>query len=179
MTTQDDDTPRHRRVIDSGFIVLLGATLIAILLVTLKSGVAHMVSIAVGALGFLVVLLPKISAGVIIAAIIPILIPRNQIARLIGHESGARGIVFASIAGALLPGGPSMTFPLTASLMASGADIGASLAFVTGWSLFNLNRTLIWELSFLPPEFVALRVGLCLPLPIVLGLMARRMASRA
>lgn len=174
-----DHTPKQHKIVDKGFLILLTATLLAAFLVALQSGTEHMFGIALGALGFLAVLLPKISAGLVIAAVIPVLIPREQISRWIGHESGVRGVIFATMAGALLPGGPSMAYPLTASLLASGADIGASLAFVTGWSLFNLNRTLIWELSFLPPEFVALRVLLCLPMPVLLGLAARRLAARA
>ncbi len=163
---------------DTGFMILIAATLLAALLVTLKSGAAHAFQVSLGAIGFLILLLPKVTAGVLIAAIIPVLIPGERISRWIGRESGIRGLGFATAAGALLPGGPSMAFPLTASLIASGADVGASLAFVTGWSLFNLNRTLIWELSFLPPGFVAVRVLLCLAMPVMLGLAARRVMGR-
>ncbi len=162
-------TPR----IDSGFLFLIGATIAAAVLVALQSGPGHALQTALGALGFLAVLLPKIGAGVVIAATIPVLIPRERISTWIGRESGVKGLAAATIAGALLPGGPSMAYPLTASLLVSGADLGASLAFVTGWSLFNLNRTLIWELSFLPYDFVAVRVGLALLTPILVGMLAR------
>lgn len=166
-------SPRPR--IDNGFLFLIGATLVAAVLVTLQSGLSHMIGITIGALGFMMLLLPKVGAGVVIAATIPVLVPRNQISQWIGRDSGVLGLVYATLAGACLPGGPSMAYPLAASLLASGADLGASMAFVTAWNLFNLNRTLIWELSFLPPEFVALRVLLCLPLPILLGLLVRAM----
>ena len=45
----------------------------------------------------------------------------------VSRNSGSRvrGLLAATVAGALLPGGPSMAYPLTASLMVSGADIGA------------------------------------------------------
>lgn len=161
--------------VDKGFLIVIAATLVAAVLVTLQSGMAHMVGVVLGALGFLVMLLPKIGAGVIIASVIPVLIPKDRISRSIGSDSGLRGLIFAAFAGVLLPGGPSMVFPLTASLVASGADIGASLAFVTSWSLLNLNRTLIWELSFLPPDFVAVRFLLSVALPVLLGLAARRL----
>lgn len=164
--------------IDRGFQILIAATVVAGLLVTWRSGVGHMAETALGALGFLAVLLPKIVAGVFLAATIPVLIPRERISAWIGRESGVRGLLAATVAGALLPGGPSMAYPLTASLMVSGADIGASLAFVTGWSLFNLNRTLIWELSFLPYDFVGIRVLVSLLLPVALGIVARAIWSR-
>lgn len=175
MSVETEDTPRRRRRIDGGFLILIAATLLAAVLVTLRFGPMHTFQTTLGALGFLAILLPKIVCGVFIAAAIPVLIPRESVARWIGRESGVKGLAAAALAGAALPGGPSMTFPLTASLMFSGADLGASLAFVTGWSLFNLNRTLIWELSFLPPEFVGLRVLFCLPAPILLGLLARKL----
>ena len=165
--------------VDRGFLVLILVTLMAALLVAMQSGALHMLQVALGALGFLAVLLPKIGAGVVIAATIPVLIPRERISQMIGRESGVKGLAAATLAGALLPGGPSMAYPLTASLLVSGADLGASLAFVTGWSLFNLNRTLIWELSFLPYDFVGVRVGLALATPILVGLLARAIWRRA
>ncbi len=158
---------------DRGFWVLIAATLTAATLVAIQSGPVFALQTAFGALGFLAVLLPKIGACVVIAATIPVLIPRERISAWIGRESGVRGLFAATLAGALLPGGPSMAYPLTASLLVSGADLGASLAFVTGWSLFNLNRTLIWELSFLPYDFVGIRVGISLMIPVFVGLAAR------
>lgn len=176
MKEHTSERPPPRPVIDNGFLVLIGTTAVATILVTLQSGLTHMVGIVVGALGFMALLLPKVSAGVVIAATIPVLVPRERISKWIGRDSGLRGLVFATLAGACLPGGPSMAYPLAASLMASGADLGASLAFVSAWNLFNLNRTLIWELSFLPADLVAFRVLLCLPLPVLLGLLIRSMA---
>lgn len=159
--------------IDTGFAVLVAATLAAAVLVSIQSGPLFALEISLGALGFLALLLPKISAGVVIAATIPVLIPRERISGWIGRESGLKGLAAATLAGAFLPGGPSMAYPLTASLLVSGADIGASLAFVSGWSLFNLNRTLIWELSFLPYDFVGVRVAMSLFIPVVVGVLAR------
>ena len=135
------------------------------------------IAIAVG-LGFLAVLLPKIGLGLFVAASIPLLLPRERISAWIGRESGMRGLALASAAGALLPGGPSMVFPLAAALLAAGADLGAGLAFVTGWSLLSLNRTLIWELSFLDWHLVGLRVLLSLPAPLLVGLAARALIGR-
>ncbi len=179
MTEPSRDTPAPRPVIDRGFLVLLGATLLAAIGVALQSGITHMTGIVLGALGFMALLLPKVAAGVVVAATIPVLIPRDRISRWIGRDSGVRGLIFATFAGALLPGGPSMAYPLAVSLMASGADVAASLAFLTAWSLFNLNRTLIWELSFLHADFVSLRVFLCLPLPVLLGLIVRATFGRS
>jgi hypothetical protein len=60
-------------------------------------------------------------------------------------------------------------------LLAAGADLGAGIALVSGWVLLGLNRTLIWEFSFLPADFVLLRVALSLPVPILLGWATRKL----
>jgi hypothetical protein len=45
---------------------------------------------------------------------------------------------------------------------------------VTAWALLSLNRTLIWELSFLPPHIVLVRVALSFAIPVALGWIVRR-----
>ena len=126
-------------------------------------------------LGFLALLLPKVVAGLFVAAAIPILIPRDWVVRALGRDSGWRGLTLTTIAGAVVPGGPVMIFALSASLLSSGAHLSTLLAFVTSWSLLGLNRTIIWELSFLSADFVALRYLMCLPAPFLVGLWARWM----
>jgi uncharacterized membrane protein YraQ (UPF0718 family) len=78
----------------------------------------------------------------------------------------------------LLPGGPMMLFPLALALRVAGADIGTATAFISAWGLLNLNRTLVWELSFFDHDFVFLRYGLSLALPVLLGIAARLLFAR-
>lgn len=130
--------------------------------------------ISLNYLGFLIVLSPKILCGFFIAAAVPILVPREMLAAWVGRESGVRGLLVASVAGALVPGGPMMIFPLAASFRLAGAGTPTIISFVSAWSLFGLNRTIIWEMSFLPADFVLMRVLVCLPLPVVAGLIAQR-----
>ena len=107
--------------------------------------------------------------------VVPALLPREKVAGWVGPDSGTRGLIYAALAGAVIPGGPMMTFPLAAGMLAAGADLAAALNCVTAWSLYGLNRTLIWELSFLHADLVALRVAICRPLPVLLGLAVRRL----
>lgn len=169
---------RPRKVIDGSFLVLLVFTLAGGAAVVWIAGVARALGIVAETLGFLALLSPKIAAGIFIAATLPMLLPRDRVGRLIGRESGLRGLVVAAACGAAIPGGPMMTFPLAAGLTLAGADFGAMVAFVSGWSLLGLNRTLIWEFSFLPAELVWTRYLLCLPVPVLLGLVARVITLR-
>ena len=171
--------PRARKIIDGGFLVLLGLTLLSAGLVFFKQGGARVWQITQETFGFLLLLSPKIVAGVFIAATLPLVLPRDKIGRWIGAESGLRGLALATLAGAAIPGGPMMTFPLAAGFGIAGADIGTMLAFVTGWSLLGLNRTLIWEFSFLPHDLVWTRYLLSLPFPVLVGLGARAFRGRA
>ena len=169
---------KPRRVFDGSFLVLLALTLAAGLAVGVLSGWQRVGTILVETFGFLAVLAPKIGAGIFIAATLPILLPRDRVGRLIGRESGVRGLIVATACGAAIPGGPMMTFPLAAGLGVAGADLGAIVAFISGWSLLGLNRTLIWEFSFLPSDLVWTRYLLSLPVPVLLGLAARALIQR-
>lgn len=164
----------RQKAFDTSFLILLCIALAAALGVAWLKGPLRVVEIAVSYLGFLAVLTPKILCGFFVAAALPLLIPRERLVYWVGRDAGLRGYAVAAVAGALVPGGPMMVFPLAASLLAAGARFAVVVSFVTAWSLYGLNRTLIWEMSFLHIDFVLLRVALCLPLPILAGWLAGR-----
>ncbi|MGC9419380.1 MAG: permease [Rhodovulum sp.] len=178
---QDDRTApsaSRRKLFDGSFLFVLGLAVLSGAAVLWLKGAERFWEILARDIGLSVAILPKVVAGVLIASALPFLLPRERVLRLIGPKSGIRGLAIAAAAGAVFPGGPAVTYPMTVGLMAAGADLGAGVAVVSGWVLLGLNRTIIWELSFLPPEFVALRVALSLPAPIVFGLIVRRVMRR-
>ena len=159
---------------DASFVILLTICLAAALGVAWLKGPMRVVEIALGYLGFLAILSPKILFGFFIAASVPILVPREVLTRWLGKESGWRGLGVASIAGGLVPGGPMMIFPLAAGFRLAGATVPTLITFVSAWSLYGVNRTVIWEMSFLHIDFVVMRVLICLPIPMVLGWVASK-----
>lgn len=118
-------------------------------------------------------LLPRITIALLIAALIWVMLPRDHISRLVGSESGLAGLVIASLAGTITPGGPSSAYALLAALAASGADRGAVVAYITAWATLGMQRILVWDVPFMGPEFAMLRILVSLFLPIVAGLIAR------
>ncbi|MEM9474953.1 MAG: hypothetical protein AAGA71_06650 [Pseudomonadota bacterium] len=162
------------RAFDTSFLILAVIACAAAIAVAWLKGPMRVVEIAASYLGFLAVLSPKILCGFFVAAAVPILIPPERLTRWIGRESGMRGLAVGCLAGALVPGGPMMIFPLAASFLVAGASTATIVSFVTAWSLYGLNRTIIWEMSFLHIDFVLLRVAICLPLPFLAGLLASR-----
>ena len=67
------------------------------------------------------------------------------------------GILIATLAGTICPGGPITIFPIAAAFVAIGADTGAAIAFITSWTLLGYARILVWELPFFGGEFVIWR----------------------
>jgi uncharacterized membrane protein YraQ (UPF0718 family) len=123
----------------------------------------------------LVDLMPRVILALSIAALIWFLLPRDRVSGLVGSESGLRGLVIATVAGAITPGGPSSAYALLAVLAASGADRGPLVAYITSWALLGLQRVLVWDVPFMGTEFAALRILVCLPLPMVAGMIARKL----
>jgi uncharacterized membrane protein YraQ (UPF0718 family) len=174
--SEPDIVRPKRRLVDGSLLFVVALAVLSGAAVFWLKGPERFWTILLTDSGFAVALLPKIVAGLVIACALPFLLPREQVLRFVGPESGLRGLVIATVAGAVFPGGPSVTYPLTIGLMTAGADLGAGVALVSGWVLLGLNRTLIWELSFLPPDFVAMRVALSLPAPVIFGLVVRQAA---
>ena len=122
-------------------------------------------------------ILPKVLAACLIAAFVAVLMPRETVLRWVGAESGMLGLIIATIAGAICPGGPITIFPVAAAFITIGADVGAAIAFMTSWTLLGYSRALVWELPFFGPEFVIWRSIAAVPLPIIAGLLGRFVAT--
>ncbi len=120
-------------------------------------------------------LLPRIAVALSIAALMWVLLPRDRIAALVGKDSGMLGLLIATAAGTVTPGGPSSAYALLAVLAASGADRGALIAYITAWATLGLQRVLVWDVPFMGAEFAILRLLISLPLPIIAGLIARQL----
>lgn len=128
-----------------------------------------------GDLELLADMLPRVVAALTVAGMVWVLLPRERFSRLIGKESGLRGLVIASAAGIVTPGGPASAFPLLAVIGSAGADRGALVAYITSWAILGMQRILVWDLPFMGAEFSLTRFLISLPLPILAGLIARRL----
>jgi uncharacterized membrane protein YraQ (UPF0718 family) len=127
-----------------------------------------------GDLSLMEYLLPRIVLAMFVAGLVEALLPKDKVAYWVGSESGMRGILIATAAGALTPGGPMTSFPFVVALYMAGADRGSLVAYLTSWSLLGFQRVMVWELPLLGPEFAALRLLANLPLPIIAGILARK-----
>lgn len=118
--------------------------------------------------------LPRIMAALTLAGFVWVLLPRRYFKQLIGRDSGIKGLVVAAAAGAITPGGPASAYPLLTVMGASGADRGALIAYIVSWAVLAVQRILLWDLPFMGADFSVTRFIVCLPIPIMAGLIARR-----
>lgn len=167
---------RRRSAFDWSTAVIVTLVIAAGTYVYARDGAERFVAVMWDDLGLFGDMLPKVLAGCLLAAFITILLPREVIGRWVGAESGVKGILIATFAGIILPGGPFTIFPIAGAFIAVGADVSAAIALITSWSLLGVNRALVWEMPFFGFDFVAWRSLAALPLPIMAGLAARFIA---
>jgi uncharacterized membrane protein YraQ (UPF0718 family) len=125
--------------------------------------------------GLILGMMPRVGLALTLAGLLWVTLPRDRVTALIGKESGLRGLFVAAGAGIVTPGGPSSAFALLAVLGGAGADRGAMIAYIVSWAILGIQRILVWDVPFMGAEFSLVRFLVCLPLPIVTGLIARRL----
>jgi hypothetical protein len=117
-----------------------------------------------------VVLLPRILIGVVGSGYIAAVMPQDLITTWIGPGSGVLGIVIATLAGAVTPGGAVVGFSVGAAALKGGGGAPQVIAYSTAWSLYSLTRLINWEVAMMPANVVWLRAAVSIPLPLLAGL---------
>jgi uncharacterized membrane protein YraQ (UPF0718 family) len=128
------------------------------------------------ALGLSLQMVPILVCALVVAGMMQVLIPRELIGRWVGTESGMRGILIGSAAGAFAPGGPYVNLPIAAGLLQSGAGIGTMIAFLTSWSVIAIHR-MPMEVGILGWKFTLVRLACSLLFPLAAGVLAWRFFS--
>jgi uncharacterized membrane protein YraQ (UPF0718 family) len=115
-------------------------------------------------------LIPRMVFGVIGAGFLAEALPQQLIVSWLGPNSGLTGVAIATLAGALTPGGPVVGFAIGVTALRSGAGAPQVIAFVTAWSLYAIQRFVMWEIPVMEPRVVWLRAVASLPLPFLAAL---------
>ena len=178
MSSESAPKRRRRRAFDWSTAAIATAAFAAAATVYWRDGPEHFLAILLGDLTLFGEMLPKVLAGCLIGAFVTLILPRELVARWVGHESGFAGLLIAALFGFILPGGPITIYPVAGAFLAMGADAGAVVAFIVSWTLIGYTRALVWELPFFGYEFVIWRILAALPLPLLAGVLAP-MAVRA
>jgi hypothetical protein len=92
--------------------------------------------------------LPRLAAAQVVAGLIWVMLPRDRFSRLIGSNSGHRGLAIATV---------------------------VMVTYITSWALLAAQRIIVWDIPLMGIEFSSLRFLVSLPLPMLAGLLARRL----
>ena len=153
---------------DTSTAIMAAAAALALVAVYWKSPAAAERGLnATGSL--LIEITPRMIAAFTLAGLFQAIVPEELIVRWMGHGSGWRGLLIGMSLGGVTPGGPMTHFPVIASLYKMGVGVGPLVAYLTAWSLFGLQRVIMWEIPFLGPKVVAIRVAVSFLFPIVAG----------
>jgi uncharacterized membrane protein YraQ (UPF0718 family) len=115
--------------------------------------------------------LPILLLGFVIAGLVQVVVPQEVITRLLGSQSGIKGILVACVAGGLMPGSPYAVFPLAGALYQSGAGLGAVVSFISAWSLWSVARLPV-EVAVIDPQVALIRYGITFIVPPIAGIVA-------
>jgi len=110
------------------------------------------------------------------AGLISVLVSEETVSRWLGQGSGWKGITLGALAGALIPGGPYVFFPLAATFLISGARIGTVVSFVTAKNLWTVTRIPL-EVALIGPKITLVRYVVTFVFPIILGIIANLLLS--
>lgn len=115
--------------------------------------------------------LPLLLTAFLLAGFVEALVPAEVVQRWLGVGAGFKGILIGSMAGAMLPFGPYVVFPMAAAIRAAGAGEATIIAFSTGWMMWSSNK-LAYEMATLGPGFSWRRLALLGLFPPLAGVLA-------
>lgn len=166
---------RRKPVLDSGHVIVVGM-LVGLSAVAYAKGGSALLGQGLGRGSELLLQFGLLIALSFLAAgVAEVLVPTEWVRAHFGREAGVRGLVVASVAGAMTPAGPFTAMPLAAVFLRSGAATSAVVAYLTGWSLISLHRLVAWEVPIMGASFALLRYGVSIVLPVLAGLAVRWM----
>ena len=157
-----------RKSMDTSSLLMVAAAVIAVIAVYLKSPKAAEAGVGAG-LSLIVEIAPRMVAAFTLAGLVQAVVPQETIVRWMGQGSGYRGLMIGMTLGSVTPGGPMTHFPVIASLYKVGVGVGPLVAYLSAWSLFGLQRIIMWEIPFLGAKVVAIRVAVSFVFPFLAG----------
>ncbi len=156
----------------SAYLIIFGALAILVIATVIKKPVGGFQQGLRNGGENLATMLPILPLAIITAGFIAEMIPQDAASAWIGPDAGLKGIIIASIAGGITPGGPFISFPLALAFIKAGAGVPQVIAFISGWSVIAVHRILLFEMPLLGPWFSLLRLLSALLIPTMAGIIA-------
>lgn len=124
------------------------------------------------ALGLVATLLPRVMAALVIAGFAVALLPTAALARLLEGAGGGVGLLVATVAGAMTPGGPMVAFPIALAFAQLEVATPVLVSYVTAWAVLAPHRAVAFEAPVMGWRFAGVRLVASLGLPPAAGALA-------
>lgn len=112
--------------------------------------------------------IPLIMIAFLLAGSVSTLISKEMVTKWLGEGAGWKGPLLGTLMGAMVPGGPFFFYPLMATLIVSGANVGTMISFVAAKTLWYIGRIPI-EIAFVGVRITAIRVLITFAIPVLAG----------
>ena len=175
--TPQDFIRRFHPVLTSTLIM---AAIAAVLFALVWSRGGTQAALQGGTVGLrrMVQVLPLLVFAFLATGLIESLIPRDLFARWVGSESGYRGIMLGSLAGAIAPGGPLVQAGIAAGFLKGGAALAPVVAFLVAGEMWGFTLIPI-EVGLLGWKVYLTRLACTFFVPPMAGLLTHWLVDRA
>jgi uncharacterized membrane protein YraQ (UPF0718 family) len=132
---------------------------------------------AVGTIGYgLREMLLVIPPVFVLLGLLDVWVPREQMMRFMGPESGFKGGIIAFVMGSAAAGPLYAAFPIAAMLMRKGAGLVNVFVFIGAWSTTKIPMFL-FEYGALGARFALTRLAVDIPGIVIIALALKRLLS--
>ena len=152
--------------------IIMGVLAVVLLAIGYFRGEGEHVSGITSGMKLFLEIIPLLIFAFIMAGMIQELVPKETVASWVGAESGFRGLIIGTLAGAVTPGGPYVSMPIAAGLLRSGAGIGTMVAYLTAWSVWAISRMPI-EIGMMGWKYTLIRFSCSFFFPPIAGALAQ------
>ena len=112
-------------------------------------------------------------ASFVIIGQLNVLLTSDLIKKWLERFEGIKAIIVSAIAGGLFPGGPYIYYPFIMSFKDKNLPSYILISFIFGKQVYDFSR-LPMESSFMGIDITLMRNIITLPIPIVVGILAKR-----
>lgn len=113
----------------------------------------------------------------ILLGLIDVWIPKEQLMKYMGNNSGIIGILLAILIGSVAAGPMYAAFPFTAVLIKKGAKFSNIIIFMNSWCLTKIS-TLLFEFSALGYKFTLIRLLIDIPGILIMSYLVNILMSK-
>ncbi len=106
-----------------------------------------------------------------------VLLSKELLDKWLQKFSGIKGILVSAIAGGLFPGGPYIYYPFISSLIEKELSFYIFITFIFGKHIYDFAR-IPMEVSLINSKIALIRNLITIPIPIIVGLLAKRFYNK-